>query len=307
MTAASAWLGCPTAGRGGGCFLRSLLILFAVAVAMLAVCMQRGGYSISKLPYMIESVVYEGFVALDTRIREVSGGEDRQRFFNKDNFPLVQDFENHIGEMQAELEYVMKHIPTPQFDKVVPGQGPLNRDQKWTVFQFRVYNRDLEFNHKLCPVTSALVKKYTDISYAMFSILHGPKYIPPHKGLYSGVLRVHIPLKVPNECSNTAPSQSSSPPPSSVGECYIRVKNETRIWEEGKALVLDDSLEHEVYLNVKAQRVVLFLDIRRPLPILEDLCNRLFLWYSRYIGVVGFVVEEAKRYTMAATEIDQNR
>jgi len=202
--------------------------------------------------------------------------------------------------MRAELEYIMKHVPTPQFDKVVPGQGPLNRDQAWTVFQFRVYNRDLEFNHKLCPITAGLVTKYSDISYAMFSILHGPKHIPPHQGLYSGVLRVHVPIKVPGGCSSTAVAKSSSSPPSMAGACHIRVKNETRTWEEGKALVFDDSLEHEVFLNVKGERVVLFLDIRRPLPFLEDLSNRLFLWYSRYIGVVGFVVEEAKRYTMAA-------
>jgi len=82
-------------------------------------------------------------------------------------------------------------------------QGVLNKDRAWSVFQFRVYNQDFEFNMKLCPVTAGIISKYPEISYAMFSVLHGPKIIPPHKGLYSGVLRVHVPLKIPrtNELS----------------------------------------------------------------------------------------------------------
>jgi len=52
----------------------------------------------------------------------MTGGKDRPRFFCRDDFPLVFDFEDHIAEIQSELEYVMNNVKTPQFDEVVPGQ-----------------------------------------------------------------------------------------------------------------------------------------------------------------------------------------
>mmetsp|Transcript_33261 Transcript_33261/g.80759 ORF Transcript_33261/g.80759 Transcript_33261/m.80759 type:complete len:238 (+) Transcript_33261:356-1069(+) len=217
----------------------------------------------------------------------MKGGEDRQRFFDRKDFPIVQDFEANFKKIQDELDYVMKNVRTPQFDAVVDGQAFLNKDQAWSVFQFRVYNQDLDFNAKYCPVTAGLIQAHPEISYAMFSILEGPKHIPPHEGLYSGVLRIHVPLRIPSDCNTPGI------------RCEIRVKNETRMWQEGECLVFDDSLEHEVHMQSEGIRAVLFLDIRRPLPFPQNVLNYLFLWYSRYIGVVQESVEKARAYTMS--------
>lgn len=44
--------------------------------------------------------------------------------------------------------------------------------------------------------------------------------------------------------------------------CALRVDNETRVWEEGKALVFCDALEHEALNQDADNRTVLILDFK---------------------------------------------
>ena len=46
--------------------------------------------------------------------------------------------------------------------------------------------------------------------------------------------------------------------------CGIRVGGEARTWERGRALVFDDSFEHEVWNDADAERVVLLLRFWHP-------------------------------------------
>ena len=206
------------------------------------------------------------------------------------DFPLIADFESHFEEIQAEFDAVYANVRLPQFDEVVPGQTFLNTDRRWKSFQLRAYNRDFEFNHKLCPLTSSLVRKHgADISYAMFSVIEGPKDIPPHMGLYSGVLRVHMGLRVPSGCAATTNGRPN---------CYIKIMNETATWSEGRGMIFDDSLTHEVHMGVAGVRGILFLDVRRPVDQWwASLANRAFLWYSRYIPLINGIEARARWYT----------
>ena len=45
----------------------------------------------------------------------------------------------------------------------------------------------------------------------------------------------------------------------------IRVGDEWRHWTEGGSVMLDDTYDHEVFNDTDGQRVVLFLDVVRPL------------------------------------------
>jgi aspartyl/asparaginyl beta-hydroxylase (cupin superfamily) len=47
----------------------------------------------------------------------------------------------------------------------------------------------------------------------------------------------------------------------------MRVKDEFYLWEEGKSIVFDDSLEHEVYNKSDETRVVLIVDFLRPMNL----------------------------------------
>jgi beta-hydroxylase len=45
----------------------------------------------------------------------------------------------------------------------------------------------------------------------------------------------------------------------------MRVKDTLHRWEQGKSIVFDDSLEHEVYNTSDETRVVLIVDFLRPM------------------------------------------
>jgi Aspartyl/Asparaginyl beta-hydroxylase len=84
---------------------------------------------------------------------------------------------------------------------------------------------------------------------AFFSIMSPHKHIPPHRGPYRGVVRCHLGLMVPG-------------PPH---VCGISVGGEVRHWREGETMFFDDGYEHFAWNDTDSTRVVLFLDVIRPL------------------------------------------
>ncbi len=44
----------------------------------------------------------------------------------------------------------------------------------------------------------------------------------------------------------------------------MRVGNETRMWQEGRCLIFDDSWEHEVWNDSNSDRVVLLVNFWHP-------------------------------------------
>jgi aspartate beta-hydroxylase len=46
--------------------------------------------------------------------------------------------------------------------------------------------------------------------------------------------------------------------------CGFRVGNETREWQDGKAWVFDDTIEHEAWNDSNQTRVILLFDVWRP-------------------------------------------
>ncbi len=80
---------------------------------------------------------------------------------------------------------------------------------------------------------------------ALFSMLKPGMHIVPHTGFLNTRLICHLPLLAPPGCR-------------------LRVGNEVRIWEEGKMLLFDDSIEHEAWNEGSETRVVLLFEIWRP-------------------------------------------
>lgn len=80
---------------------------------------------------------------------------------------------------------------------------------------------------------------------ALWSLLKPGTHIQPHHGMLNTRLICHIPLVVNPDCA-------------------LRVGPETRSWEVGKALVFDDSFEHEAWNRGQATRVILLFEIWRP-------------------------------------------
>ena len=127
-----------------------------------------------------------------------------------------------------------------------------------------------------CPQTAAILQGLDDklfftggggqgegnypnpFGFSFFSTLHGKSYIKAHTGPMNLRLRIHLPLIVPND---TKPDAFSNKPQT---KCGIRVGDQIRSWKEGKAVVLDDSYEHEVWNETNETRVLLLVDVWHP-------------------------------------------
>lgn len=63
--------------------------------------------------------------------------------------------------------------------------------------------------------------------------------------------------------------------PSMEEGCYIIIDNKKYGWKDGEILIFDDTYTHEVKNNSNKERVVLFMDISRPVytPIIQNIIN----------------------------------
>jgi aspartyl/asparaginyl beta-hydroxylase (cupin superfamily) len=82
----------------------------------------------------------------------------------------------------------------------------------------------------------------------MLSVLEPFSTIKLHHGPFRGVIRLHFGLFVP---------------PLEAGPCFINVDGESRRWEQGKPMLLDDTYPHYVVNDTKYPRVILFCDVNR--------------------------------------------
>jgi aspartyl/asparaginyl beta-hydroxylase (cupin superfamily) len=171
-------------------------------------------------------------------------------FLDRSEFPWAPRLESGWPDIRAELDEVLaRREDLPNFQDILRDVAPISRDDKWKTFIFTAYGYRSEANCARCPRTAALVDQIPGLVTAFYSILSPRKRIPPHRGPYRGVIRCHLGLKVPDPPEN----------------CGIRVGGEVAHWREGETLFFDDGYEHSAWNDTDDTRVVLFIDVIRPL------------------------------------------
>jgi len=184
-------------------------------------------------------------------------------FFEPESFPWVPAVEAEWRTIREELSRVMaRREDIPNFQDLSEAQRVLTEGDQWKTFWLYGYGQKAEENCARCPETDRVLQLIPGMKSAMFSILAPQKHIPEHRGMYKGILRYHLGLIVPGP----------------EGSCKIRVGNDVRSWKEGKSMIFDDSHPHEVWNDCDSYRVVLFVDIIRPLPFPFSVVNRLIIW-----------------------------
>lgn len=149
---------------------------------------------------------------------------------------------------------------------------------RWKTFLFKS-GKFVEPNCELAPRTAAILRTIPGIYTAFFSILDPDQYITPHWGYYKGFLRYHLGVVIPNDNAN--------------GDCYLRVnsdpkdnstrdpeaveKGEVYYWRNGEGILFNDNYLHDARNGSDQIRVVLWLDMRRPMPFYLQLFNMLCL------------------------------
>jgi beta-hydroxylase len=182
--------------------------------------------------------------------------------YNPRQFSWVAALEQDWSTIRAELDVVLRRREElPNFQDISVDVKSIQRDNQWKTFMFLGYGKVSEENLRHCPETARILRKIPGLKTAFFSILSPRKHIPAHRGPYNGVLRLHLGLLVPE------PRQ----------KCRIRVASDYLVWEEGKAVVFDDSFNHEVWNDTEGVRVVLFVDFERPVRFPFNLLNKLVL------------------------------
>ena len=201
-----------------------------------------------------------------------TGGAKRPVLFSASEIrPELCELDRHSSEIRAELVHLLQEkgsIPRyHDLDQMQTGiSARVNPDKDWKVFYLYAIGEKPEVNRAKCPQTAAILDRVPGLFQAFFSILEGGKSIPAHCGPYRGYLRYHLALVVPK---NNPPS--------------IRVKDHHHTWREGESFMFDDSWNHEVYNEATEDRVVLIVDIRRPMPLPFHLANRVVEFVMRQV------------------------
>ena len=182
--------------------------------------------------------------------------------FSAEDFPWATELESQWTTIRSELDRVLlRKNELPNVQDITVDAASITRDDRWKIFLFTAYGVRSAPNCELCPETWRIVKRIPGLRTAMFSILEPGKRIPPHRGPYNGVLRLHLGLLVPKS-------------PHQLG---IRIGTEVRHWREGHTLIFDDAYEHEAWNDTDRERVVLFIDFAKPLAFPANVLNRLLL------------------------------
>ena len=196
-------------------------------------------------------------------------------FFDPKIFPWVEELESNWTIIRKELDEILKwRDALPNFQDISEVQRYVTQDDLWKTYFLFGYGFKAEKNCERCPRTTALLEKIPGMKTAFFSILAPHKEIPPHRGPFKGVLRYHLGLIVPQPAS----------------ACRIRVGDDVRHWEEGKSLVFDDTFDHQVWNDTEGMRVVLFLDVLRPMRLPATLLSKFII---RAMSSTGFI-QDAK-------------
>ncbi len=206
-----------------------------------------------------------------TAIRVLGWAEKLNRRYSKvpdvgvqdpEDFPWARELEADWKAIRVELEEVLRRQnELPAFQDIVSDVGDLTTDAGWKTFVFSGYGVTAERNIAQCPQTWQAIQRIPGLKSAMFSIFEPGKHLPPHRGPYNGVLRLHLGLLVPRERELLG----------------IRVDDTVCRWDEGKVLIFDDAYEHEAWNHTVHTRVVLFVDFVRPLRFPANLLNWLLL------------------------------
>ena len=195
-------------------------------------------------------------------------------------FAWVELLEANWEVIRAELDQVLKTPERiPNFQDISTDQANITRDDKWKSYFLYGYGYRMPDNCKQCPETTRIIEAIPGMFTAFFSVLAPGKHIPRHRGPYRGLLRGHLALVVPE------PREA----------CWIEVGDVTTSWEEGRCIVFDDTYKHRVENNTDGVRVVLFLDVLRPLKFPASLLNRIILQLIR----LSPFIQDARRNQVA--------
>lgn len=192
-------------------------------------------------------------------------------FPDRRHFPWIATLEANADIIREEARAALSDLDAvPPLAEISPDHRRIAPAGKWRSLFLVGYGYRHEPNCAACPRTAALISAVPGLNSAFFSVLVPGTHIPPHTGVTKAFLTCHLGIEVPRDAE----------------KCRMRVVNQVVHWERDKALLFDDCFEHEVLNETDDVRVVLLVQVKRPVSLIGRIVGGLFLWgvkQSRFV------------------------
>lgn len=198
--------------------------------------------------------------------------------------PLRREWQAIRAEAMA---VAMVGDAAPSLATISPDHRSIARVNMWKSFFLWGYGYPIEDNLARCPRTRAAVEAIPGLNTAFFSILAPGTHIPAHRGVTKGLLTCHLGLIVPQD-----------------GDVRMRVGDRIVRWAEGETLLFDDTYDHEVWNDTGGTRVVLLLQVERPLRRPGKWFADLFLGAVRRSPFVQEARDNIRSWNAAVSALD---
>ncbi|MEL7208156.1 MAG: aspartyl/asparaginyl beta-hydroxylase domain-containing protein [Actinomycetota bacterium] len=165
-----------------------------------------------------------------------------------DELPWLLDLEAAWPAVRAEWDELVDRGFRPLPMELVSG-AEFGADGAWDAVVLRHNGGWVDRNTDRFPRTVEVLRRLPGLRAALFSSLSPGARIPPHRGANNGVLRAHLGVVVPGP----------------LGACHLDVGRARVSWEEGRAFGFDDSYVHGAVNDTDADRIVLMIEVDRPL------------------------------------------
>ncbi|WP_290055705.1 aspartyl/asparaginyl beta-hydroxylase domain-containing protein [Amycolatopsis solani] len=167
-------------------------------------------------------------------------------WWDRDRFPWLPAFEASAADITREFTDAGGFAG----GGAVSQPSELTDKGRWTALYLYCIGKAYSRNLRLCPATARALDAVPGVTgthggMCYFSIMEPRTHVSAHTGYTNAHLRCHLGLVVPEGSA-------------------LRVGDETREWERGKAFVFDDSFEHEAWNDSDSGRAVLLFDLWHP-------------------------------------------
>ena len=119
----------------------------------------------------------------------------------------------------------------------------------WRLLNIKAGDLYSEVALQYFPFLVSILKQLPEVQSCVISVLEPGIQIPIHVGYYKGILRYMLPTHIPNDKKNV----------------YLCVNGIKYHWAEGDGVLWDDTFPHKVNNNTNEIRVLLYMDVVRPL------------------------------------------
>lgn len=187
---------------------------------------------------------------------------------DKSHFPKLQVLEDNWQVIRDEALALYEQGYVKKGDDL-PGSS-FYKDNRWKSFYLKSYKNSIPSAYQLAPKTMALINQVPNLNLAVFAALMPGKELKRHHDPFAYTLRYSLGLSTPN-----------SP------KCGLIIDGEPYHWQDGDAVMFDETYMHSAYNHTDKIRLILMTDIDRPLhlKLIQKAYYYFGLWFNRFFAV----------------------